>query len=72
MILLEPILSKIPEKSTRPAAPPPRTAAYLAEKFSFPPDTNFEKESDNQGFESKTAFGSVFLKQKNSAKLVSG
>jgi len=42
------------------------------ENFSFPPDTNFEKESDNQKLESKTAFGFDFLKQNNSAKLVSG
>ena len=31
------------------------------EKFSFPPDTNFEKESDNRSFESKTALGFDFL-----------
>jgi hypothetical protein len=35
MILLEPILSKIPEKIHSPRRPPPRTAACLAEKFSL-------------------------------------
>ena len=34
-ISLEPTLSKIPEKIHSPRRPPPRTAAYLAEKFSL-------------------------------------